>query len=238
MISIRDRQYAVQLIDEARERGARLAPACAVMGIYRRTYGRWTQGEIVQPDRRPDALRPTPANKLGDDERAEVLATCHAPEHASLPPSQIVPKLADQGRYIASESTLLSHLAGCRRGSSTWPGASTASACQAQSPCNWARSGLVLGHHLVRRAGARPVLLPLPDHRHLKSKGRRLGGPRTRECRTRRPARPAGGSCRRLGRRTADPACRQRQPTKGRHSAGDAGKPWNHAVVLAPACER
>jgi transposase InsO family protein len=30
---------------------------------------------------------------------------CHSKEFASLPPSQIVPRLADQGRYIASESS-------------------------------------------------------------------------------------------------------------------------------------
>jgi putative transposase len=30
---------------------------------------------------------------------------CHSEEFANLPPSQIVPRLADQGRYIASESS-------------------------------------------------------------------------------------------------------------------------------------
>jgi len=34
-----------------------------------------------------------------------VLEVCHRPEFSSLPPSQIVPRLADQGEYIASEST-------------------------------------------------------------------------------------------------------------------------------------
>lgn len=38
-------------------------------------------------------------------ERAQVLAICHEPVYASLPPSQIVPRLADEGRYIASESS-------------------------------------------------------------------------------------------------------------------------------------
>jgi putative transposase len=59
----------------------------------------------VQADRRPSALRPEPANKLSPEERARVLETCHRPEFASLPPSQIVPRLADQGEYLASEST-------------------------------------------------------------------------------------------------------------------------------------
>ncbi|KAB8308346.1 IS3 family transposase [Erwinia endophytica] len=30
---------------------------------------------------------------------------CHQPAYASLPPSQIVPRLADEGRYLASESS-------------------------------------------------------------------------------------------------------------------------------------
>lgn len=34
-----------------------------------------------------------------------MLAVCNEPEYASLPPSQIVPKLADKGIYLASESS-------------------------------------------------------------------------------------------------------------------------------------
>ena len=49
--------------------------------------------------------RPEPANKLSAEERAAVLDVCNSVEFASLPPSQIVPKLADQGRYLASESS-------------------------------------------------------------------------------------------------------------------------------------
>lgn len=44
-------------------------------------------------------------NKLSDDERRAVLNICHQKDFASLPPCQIVPKLADEGIYIASEST-------------------------------------------------------------------------------------------------------------------------------------
>ncbi|OSP51604.1 IS3 family transposase, partial [Pseudoruegeria sp. SK021] len=43
--------------------------------------------------------------KLSADERAAVLDVCNSMEFASLPPSQIVPKLADQGQYLASESS-------------------------------------------------------------------------------------------------------------------------------------
>ena len=49
--------------------------------------------------------RPIPHNKLHDEEVAAVLTVCNQAAHASLPPSQIVPRLADEGIYLASEST-------------------------------------------------------------------------------------------------------------------------------------
>lgn len=105
MISTLDRQHAVTLIDEAVDAGARRFRACEELGINDRTYRRWTAGDEVGTDGRPTAVKPPPAHALTADERAEILRQCHLPEHASLPPSQIVPKLADQGTYIASESS-------------------------------------------------------------------------------------------------------------------------------------
>ena len=105
MISAPDRRQAVELIDEARSNGARLEPACRELEITARTYQRWTSGGQVRADRRPEVPRPPPANKLSPEERESVLSACHDRQYASLPPGQIVPKLADQGVYIASEST-------------------------------------------------------------------------------------------------------------------------------------
>ncbi len=99
------RQTAVALINEAVSAGARRAKACAELQISDRTLRRWTKDGQVQPDQRPLAWRPAPANKLSEAERAAVLDACNSEEFASLPPSQIVPKLADQGRYLASESS-------------------------------------------------------------------------------------------------------------------------------------
>ncbi|OSP51601.1 IS3 family transposase, partial [Pseudoruegeria sp. SK021] len=79
--------------------------ACAELEISDRTLRRWTNGGQVQPDQRPLVQRPGPANKLSPGERAAVLDVCNSTEFASLPPSQIVPKLADQGQYLASESS-------------------------------------------------------------------------------------------------------------------------------------
>ncbi len=108
MISAPDRRHAVQLMDEACQAGARQLPACAELGLSVRTYQRWKdapQGQAVRLDSRPLATRPVPRNRLSSQQRRQVLAACNTPAHASLPPSQIVPRLADEGIYLASEST-------------------------------------------------------------------------------------------------------------------------------------
>jgi putative transposase len=105
MISTPHRQTAIDLIEEAVTAGARRFKACAELEISDRTLRRWTQGGQVQADQRPLVQRPEPRNKLSAEERAAVLAVCNCKEFASLPPSQIVPKLADQGCYLASESS-------------------------------------------------------------------------------------------------------------------------------------
>jgi len=105
MISPSDRKSATLLIEEAVTAGAGRAMACAVLEISDRTLRRWLRNGQVHADQRPLVARPEPANKLSAMERAAVLDVCNSTEFASLPPSQIVPKLADQGRYLASESS-------------------------------------------------------------------------------------------------------------------------------------
>ena len=105
MISTPDRRHTVELIKEAVTAGARQHKACETLEISSRTYQRWTQGEAVLSDRRPGAQRPVPANKLSAEEREAILAISNSPVFRSLPPSQIVPALADEGRYLASESS-------------------------------------------------------------------------------------------------------------------------------------
>ena len=106
LISDSDRVTAVELINEARENGARLEPACDELNISVRTYQRWTKDGEVKKDQRPLIDRPIPKNKLSDEEREEIIRMVNSPEYADLAPSQIVPKLADEGIYLASESTI------------------------------------------------------------------------------------------------------------------------------------
>lgn len=107
MILVPDRRLCLTLIGEARQNGARLHKACAALGLSHRTLQRWIrEGEnAVVADRRTTGVRPEPGNKLSTVERAEILSVANSAEFASLPPSQIVPTLADRGLYLASEST-------------------------------------------------------------------------------------------------------------------------------------
>lgn len=102
----------VGLINKAIEAGARKAAACTEIGISLRTYQRWTQGGAIREDQRPVVQRAAPANKLSEKEQAKILQTCNKEEYASLPPSQIVPRLADKGEYLASESSFYRILKG------------------------------------------------------------------------------------------------------------------------------
>jgi hypothetical protein len=98
MISPTDRRQAVALSEEAVAAGARQRKACEVLEISARAYERWTQDEAALSDRCPSAQRPVPANKLSGEEREAILTVANSPPFCSLPPSQMVPALADQGR--------------------------------------------------------------------------------------------------------------------------------------------
>ncbi len=106
MIALEDRRSLAQDIDIAHKAGARLRLACDIAGIDERTLQRWKAHEgLVQGDGRPQAVRATPSHALSADERAKVLSVANEPRFASVPPARIVPMLADEGVYIASESS-------------------------------------------------------------------------------------------------------------------------------------
>lgn len=92
------------MIDEAVEAGARHGRACEVAGLAERTVQRWRDADIGDDGRAGPRTRP--ANALTPAEREKVLAVVNSPEYRDLPPKQVVPRLADEGRYIASESTM------------------------------------------------------------------------------------------------------------------------------------
>jgi putative transposase len=78
----------IEDIVAARAEGARLVPACEVVGISLRTYRRWNRGTQVKADGRLTAVHPAPRHRLSEAERAQVLHVCNEPRFASLPPRQ------------------------------------------------------------------------------------------------------------------------------------------------------
>lgn len=108
MTPTQQRQTLLPLIEQAQRAGARLHKACAQIGLSARTVQRWQSPQANDGDRRVAALRAeaTPANQLSQREREAAMLVLNSHEFKDLPPSQIVPRLADAGHYVASESTL------------------------------------------------------------------------------------------------------------------------------------
>ena len=98
-----DRIEIMALIKEARHSGARQSKACEIMGLSPKTIQRWSQSQSHQ-DGRIEAKQ-SPSNKLTELEYQRIIKVANQPEYADLSPGKIVPKLADNGVYIASEST-------------------------------------------------------------------------------------------------------------------------------------
>lgn len=110
---------AITLIDEAVRAGARQSQACVMLGLSCRTLRRWRSAQTLVDQRKGATHKPS-ANALSSEEKEAILVVCNSVEYQSLPPSQIVPRLADQGVYLASESTfyrvLREHAQAHRRG--------------------------------------------------------------------------------------------------------------------------
>jgi transposase InsO family protein len=100
---------ALGLITEAVDAGTGQKKACKVLELDERTVCRWRKqldsGNEFKDRRGESGGARVPANKLSEEEKARIIQVCNQEENRSLAPSQIVPGLADQGIYIASESS-------------------------------------------------------------------------------------------------------------------------------------
>lgn len=106
MIGLGDRHALARDMHTAHTAGARLKLACETAGIEVRTLQRWKASDgLVHGDGRSQAVRPVPRHALSGAERAHLVAVANEPRFASVPPARIVPMLADEGIYLASEST-------------------------------------------------------------------------------------------------------------------------------------
>lgn len=108
MNSTLQRQILLPLIEQAIADGARLQQACSQIGLSARTVQRWQHPCAQSGDRRVSTLRVhvAPHNKLSQLERDAAMRVLNSAEFKDLPPSQIVPRLADQGQYVGSEATM------------------------------------------------------------------------------------------------------------------------------------
>ena len=104
MTSLAERDKIILLIADAVTSGAREARACSVISLSPRTLQRWRHDPQCG-DQRPARIQ-EPKNRLSELERKRLLSVVNSDEFGDLPPSQIVPRLADRGQYIASESTI------------------------------------------------------------------------------------------------------------------------------------
>jgi transposase InsO family protein len=102
--------------------GAGAHELAVLLGVGLTTLQRWRRhfaGDGGGVDRRKGSQRHV-AHRLSAEERQRILLTYNEPEFAALPPGQIVPILADRGRYIGSERSfyrvLHAHSQAHRRG--------------------------------------------------------------------------------------------------------------------------
>jgi len=125
LIKLSDRKEAVALIKTAVSKGARSQKACEALEISIRTFERWqtSEGDVKQDGRLEHGR--APANKLTEEETQRMLAILNCDRFMDYGPHQVVPKLADENIYIASESSfyraLKAHGLNTHRGKSKKP---------------------------------------------------------------------------------------------------------------------
>jgi len=99
---VEERRRVLALINEAVDAGARQSAACGELGLHVRTVQRWASG---RDDGRQVPKR-VPHNRISDEQREHVVALLTSPRFRNLAPKQVVPTLADEGRYTVSEATM------------------------------------------------------------------------------------------------------------------------------------
>ena len=102
-MSLEARQRCLELVTEAELAGAGRAASCQILELSLRTVQRWE----LNPDQGDQRRGPktASANSLTDDEEKLIVEVVNSVRFRDQSPWQIVAKLADSGRYIASESS-------------------------------------------------------------------------------------------------------------------------------------
>lgn len=102
-MSASNRALILKLVSDCVADGTRQSKACDVIGISERRLQRWILSDGQEDQRR--GPKAEPANKLSLAERTHIVAVATSKDYRDMSPHQIIPKLADSGTYIASESS-------------------------------------------------------------------------------------------------------------------------------------
>ena len=106
MTSLTERQKIIEHVEQARASGACLSAIAEHTELCPRSYQRWCHDtENAVGDKRSHNTA-SPRNKLSEAERLEIVEIANSEAYGHLSPCQIAPKLADEGRYLASEATI------------------------------------------------------------------------------------------------------------------------------------
>lgn len=95
------------LAEEAMLAGCKQENVCEILGTTERSLQRWR----LSPVDRRQGPKTLPGNKLTPEEEKRLLTVANSEVYRDKSPRQIVPLLADQGEYLASESTFYRVLA-------------------------------------------------------------------------------------------------------------------------------
>jgi transposase InsO family protein len=101
LTSKRNRSKVLQLIEEAINNGARKEKACNLLSISIRTLQRWNNCLIDKRTKRKFKA----VNRLTNAEKENIIKICCSSRFQDLTPNTIVPILAEEGTYLASESS-------------------------------------------------------------------------------------------------------------------------------------
>ena len=211
--------------------------ACAALGEPRaRYYRRHRQSPLAERPAR--VARPQP-RALSEAERAAVLEVLHHPDHVDEAPATVYAKLLDEGRYLASTSTMYRILRANaevreRRRQAAHPAAKKPELIAAGPNQVWSWD-----NNEIAGAGQVGAVLPVRGDRHLQPLRPRLdAGPR----RARQTGRGAAGRHGRQARRRPGPADHPLGPghLDGLQARGLlAGRPRRHQEPQpAPLLER
>lgn len=102
-VDLSERNRIVDLVVTASQNGCRIHIACKDLEIGKKTFERWRDDKSGDGRKGPITR---PANKLTEDEKMAILSVVNSKQYYDLPATQIVPRLADEGKYLASESSI------------------------------------------------------------------------------------------------------------------------------------